>query len=337
MFAVSLFAGIAMAVSLSQAPERYAPVKDTQKPPRQPYLRYFTQDKFDRKITFYLSENPGGKKLPLAVYVQGSGCQSCFVMQGEAVVPAGGHIVVNEIAVDKARALIIEKPGVKYLDDPKEGGARGASKEFLEQHTLDRWAEAVEAAIKAAHKLPDIDASKLLVIGHSEGGLVAARVAKDLRASHVAVMAGGGPSQLFDILSRAREGVFFNDDGSTPESREAYVLDEWKSIQADPMSTEKFFFGHPNRRWSTFLASSPIAELSDYKGKVFIAQGAEDKGVDPKSAEVLFAALLAKGVNVKLDVVANANHSFRILNDPKIDGWKLELQKILDWYLQSVM
>lgn len=335
MLAVSLFAGLAMAVSFVQTPDRYTPVKDSEKPPRQPYLRYFTQDKFDRKITFYLSENPGGKKLPLVVYVQGSGCQSCFVKQGETVVPGGGHIVVNDVAVDKARALIVEKPGVKYLDDPKEGGARGASKEFLQEHTLDRWAEAVEAAIKAAQKLPDIDASRLLVIGHSEGGLVAARVAKDLRASHVAVMAGGGPSQLFDILSLARKGMFFNDDGSTPESREAYVLAQWKNIQADPMSTEKFFFGHPYRRWSTFLASSPIAELSDYKGKVFIAQGAEDSGVDPKSAEALFAALLSKGVDVKLDMVANANHSFRLLNDPKTDGWKVELEKILGWYLSG--
>ncbi len=330
---VPLLATAFLVSGLTQSPERYSPIKDTQKPPRQPYLRYFTTDKFNRKVTFYLSENPGGKKLPIVVFVQGSGCQSCFVKNGEAVVPAGGHIVVNEVAVGKARALIVEKPGVNYLDDPKEGGAHGASKEFLEQHTLERWAEAVEASIKAAQRLPEIDGSKLLVIGHSEGGLVAAKVAKDLSASHVSVMAGGGPSQLFDILSLARKGVFFNDENSTAESREAYVLQEWKDIQADPMSIEKFFFGHPYRRWSTFLASSPIAELSAFKGQVFIAQGAEDQAVDPKSAEVLYSSLLAKGVKVKLDMVPDANHSFRLLKEPKQDGWKIELQKILDWYL----
>lgn len=333
MLALSLLAGVVLTSGLAQHVEPYTPIKDSQKPPRQPYLRYFTTDKFDRKITFYLSENPGGKKLPLVVYVQGSGCRSCFIKNGENVVPAGGHIVVNEVAVGKARALIVEKPGVNYLDDPKEGGAHGASKEFLEQHTLDRWSEAVEASIRAAQKLTEIDGGKLLVIGHSEGGLVAARVAKDLSASHVAVMAGGGPSQLFDILTLARKGVFFNDENSTAESREAYVLQEWKDIQADPMSTDKFFFGHPYRRWSTFLASSPMAELAAFKGQVFIAQGAEDQSVDPKSAEVLYSSLLSKGVKVKLDMVPDANHSFRLLKEPKSDGWKLELQKILNWYL----
>ena len=47
-----------------------------------------------------------------------------------------------------------------------------------------------------------MDAARTLVIGHSEGGIVAAYVAAKLpKVTHVASLAGGGPTQLFDFVS----------------------------------------------------------------------------------------------------------------------------------------
>jgi predicted esterase len=211
------------------------------------------------------------------------------------------------------------------------------SSEFNREHTLERWAEAVEAAIRAAQNLPQVTRNKTLIIGHSEGGLVACRVARDLPkiVTHVASLAGGGPSQLFDLLTLTRKGNFFRDVSENPDERVKFLLDKWQAIQVDPTSAEKFFFGFAYRRWSTFLVSSPIDELLNTSAKIYIAQGAEDQAVDPASSDALYAQLLAKGKQAVYDRVEGANHSFNINSSPKTDGWKELHKRIVMWFLES--
>jgi pimeloyl-ACP methyl ester carboxylesterase len=205
--------------------------------PRQPYERYYTTDRFGRDITFYLSEVGKARgPLPLIVYVHGSGCTSHFNREGGRVVPRNGHITWQGVTAGKARVLIVEKPGVKFLDRPLTPDELAGRDEFRREHTLERWAEAVAAALRAARQLPGIDPGRALIVGHSEGGLVACRVARDLPkvVTHVASMAGGGPSQLFDLLALARTGTFFRHVSEDPEARVRYVLDQWSAIRADP-------------------------------------------------------------------------------------------------------
>lgn len=320
----------------SVASQQYLPRKDSAPVLGQPYERYFTTDRFGREITFYLSKATAGQgPLPLVVYIHGSGSASHFEMNNDKVVPAGGHIVVQEVADGEARVLIVEKPGVKYLDRPRTEDEQAGSAEFRREHTLERWAEAVEAAIRASGSVPGVQAGKALVIGHSEGGLVACRVARELPdiVTHVASLAGGGPSQLFDLITLTRKGSFFRDVSEDPEVRVRHVLDKWRAIQADPQSTEKLFFGFAYRRWSSFLASSPIEELTSARAKIYLAQGADDDAVDPASSDALDAHLRAQGKELVYDRVAGANHSFRIKDKPGVDGWQQQMERIVKWFL----
>jgi hypothetical protein len=83
----------------------------------------------------------------------------------------------------------------------------------------------------------------------------------------------------------------FGEVSSHPEEREKWVLEEYKKIQADPASTDKRFFGHSYRYWSSFLASSPMLWLATVDARIYIAQGTEDQAVDPASADILYAEL----------------------------------------------
>lgn len=325
-------------VSLAQSNSKpYEPRKDKELVPRQPYERYFTFDRFGREITFYLSEERNNQvPLPLVVYIQGSGCGSLFNRQNERVVPMSGHISVQAAAQGIARVLIVEKPGVKFLDQPRTTEESAGSPEFRREHTLERWAEAVEAATRAARKLPQIKSDKALVIGHSEGGLVACRVARDLPevVTHAATLAGGGPSQLFDLLSLAQKGNFFRRVSEDPEARVKYVLDEWQKIQADPLSTEKLFFGFAYRRWSSFLASSPMEELSEARANIYVAQGTEDHAVEPVTSDMLVAQLRARGKRITYNRVEGADHSFNLKGKPEVNGWQEQIGRIVKWFLQ---
>lgn len=302
----------------------------------QPFRRYFIKDRYGREITFYLTESKGSEPKPLTVFVQGSGDGSNFVEVKGRVVPQNGQMTLYDEAKGAIRLLIVEKPGVRFLDRGEQGGAEKASADFREQHTLERWSEAVDASLRAALRLPGIDRKHVLVVGHSEGGLVACRVAAHNRAvTHVASLAGGGVTQLYDLIALARRGAFLQNLSDDPEKRVAYLTEEWKKVLADPHSAEKSFLGHPYRRWTSFLADSPIEELAQFKGTVYIAQGTADAAVDPSSADALDADLLRRGKDVTYDRVPNADHVFSTPDDKRGEGWTREMDRLLAWFLRK--
>jgi len=90
-----------------------------------PYHRYTTEDALGRTITFYLSALPGNDppaRLPVVLIIPGSGCQSVFQKQGGRVGGGLQNLLLAE-AKGRARVLIVEKPGVKYLDRPPRPGS----------------------------------------------------------------------------------------------------------------------------------------------------------------------------------------------------------------------
>jgi dienelactone hydrolase len=301
-----------------------------------PFERFITRDKFGRRITAYLSVARGKERRPLAVFVLGSGCQSLFQKHGGRI-GGGLQYVLLDAAGGRVRVLVVEKPGVKFLDTPKRpGGTEGASREFLEEHTLPRWAEAVGAALRAAQTLPDVDASRTLVVGHSEGGIVTARVAaENPKVTHVASLAGGGPSQLFDLAELARRGDF-GDANAEAAARVQAVYDGWAQVRKAPQSTERFLWGHPYRRWSSFLASSTGEELARSKARVYLAHGTVDRNSHVITLDVLHADLLARGRDVTAERLEGADHGFYPKGEVGYPaGMKAVLGRVVDWFLKD--
>src|SRR5260370_824354 len=87
------------------------------------------------------------------------------------------------------------------------------------------------------------------------------------------------------------------------------------AVATDPENHTKVFMGHPYRRWTSFLRSSPLEELSKTKAQIYIAQGSEDRAVTPASAEVLRAGLLNIGKQLTFDFVVGGDHNFRTPDD----------------------
>jgi pimeloyl-ACP methyl ester carboxylesterase len=300
----------------------------------QPYLRFTVRDDLGRRVTAYVSERTDPQAtLPLAVYVQGSGCGSHFAQVGDRWVPRNGHMGLLEAASGRFRVLIVEKPGVEPGDDPKTPRAAAGSAVFRREHTLERWTEALLAAIRAARTLPGIDRTRLLVVGHSEGGVVACRLARMLPdVTHVAVLAGGGPSQLADLTALVRRGRFLASVSADPETRVAALRTTWEDILAHPDDANRMFLGHAYPRWASFLSTSPVEELSEVRwARVLVAQGLADDAVEPFTADVLAASLRVQGIDVTELLVPGADHSFALQGSPGRDGWREVLGRVTDW------
>jgi pimeloyl-ACP methyl ester carboxylesterase len=304
-----------------------------------PYHRYTTKDALGRTITFYLSTLPGKKpaaRLPVVLIIPGSGCQSVFQQQGDRVGGGFQNLLLGE-AKGRARILIVEKPGVKYLDRPaRPGSAEKASEEFLKEHTLPRWAAANVAALQAVRTLPDVAPGRTLVVGHSEGGIVAARVTAELPGvSHVASLAGGGPTQLFDFVANSAQPRPGDKPGDA-ERRTQAVYSEWARIQKDPESISRFWMGHPYRRWSSFLRHSVTEELLRTKARIYVAAGTRDAVIPVAAHDMLVAELRARGRNVKTERVEGADHGFQTEDMPKKGppvGMQTLLGRVLEWFL----
>lgn len=295
--------------------------------PNLPYDKYELKTGKDT-ITFYLSVSSAKSDLPLVVFVQGSGMNSLFTKsQSGRIRPEYGHMTWYDAGQEKYRVLIVEKPGVRYLQS-------GPSKIFDQKFSLESFSNAIAVAIDYTLQNEKIDKSKVLIAGHSEGGIVASRVANLMKdkISNVAVMAGEGPSQLYSLYKFAEDGTFFNTkehNMPTSEERIKYLTEKWKDILANPNSTDKMFWGFTYLRWSSMLKTSVIEELTHYNGKILIVQGTADKAVHPETAIYSYTALLSKGRQVELELIEKADHSFNISDKPDVDGWKFVIEKVI--------
>jgi pimeloyl-ACP methyl ester carboxylesterase len=270
----------------------------------------------------------------VALLVQGSGCQSLFQKRGEMIFGGQQNLLLNA-AMGRVRVLAVEKPGVNFLDAAKRpGGAVGASEVFLKEHTLPRWAEANRAALLAAWTLPDIDRPRTLAVGHSEGGIVVARLAAELpEITHVASFAGGGPTQLFS-LAESRGQPRPDDKPGDATQRMQTIYDGWAAVQKDPDSTSLFWLGHPHRRWSSFLATSVTAELLKTKARIFLAQGGRDTSVPPSGHDVLVAELRTANRDLTAERLEDADHSFNKPDHPQNSppGIQALFGRVVDWF-----
>lgn len=285
-----------------------------------PFEAYTCRDRFGRTISFYLSPAKNAEKLPVAIMIAGSGGQSVWTVQ-DGKVYGGLQNLLERVGKGRYRVLVVEKPGVPFgYGKNQPGTAIGATPEFCEEHTLERWTEAIHAALRATHKLRGVDRSRTLAVGHSEGGIVAAKLAAvNKNVTHVANLAGGGPTQLYD---------FFQFFGRTE------TVKTWQEIRLDPLSATKLVWGHPYRRWTTFTETSPLEEALKSKAKFFIAQGSADTNSLPASAEVLYSTLVAKGRDVTLHWLEGADHGFQQAESKQPGaGFEAVLNQVAHWFL----
>lgn len=290
--------------------------------PGTPFSRERTVDALGRTVTYYLSD--GDVTRPLALLIQGSGCNALF-----RPIPAGGytavgyHNVLRGIGGHRYRVLAVEKPGARFINDqPIGGNAEDCPKAFLEEHTVDRWATALSAAMAAARRAPFVDAERSLVIGHSEGGVLAARLARlDPKVRHVALLASPGPDPVEEL-------AIWGESRKRPRAETLALVDR---IRASPDSTTEFALGHPYRRWASFLAADPVADLVASDAFILLAHGDADTNWPVAAHELLATGFQrAKRSFMTLRIV-DADHSFNRTGQRSPEGMAEAFKTVINW------
>ena len=285
------------------------------------------RDEFDRRIRFYTDEH---RDRPLALIVQGSGCTPLFRRSADGRVRAGLPALLTSAARGRLGILAVEKPGVvAFAAGPMHGNTEGCAPEFLAEHTLERRVAALRAALDAALRDGNHPARPLLAIGHSEGAAAVARLARlDARISHVALLSGNGPSPLDDLIASARSRAT---SGELESDTAARIQAQAEAIFADPESIERLAWGHPFRRWSSFLRGSTLDDLRASGAEIHLVHGSVDAVVPIEGFEALVAGLAASGHRARIVRIAGGDHGLNAPGQRSPQGMLPALVAILDW------
>lgn len=257
-------------------------------------------------VRYYLSKP--ARKAPLVPFIQGSGCIPPF--SGLDTPNRSSSLYSWLPLAHQGRYAVMAVDKSYQSDEPQrgEGGAAtGCAGAFNQHFSYDSWLATLKQAVRHALKRPEVDATRVLVFGMSEGGPMAAGLARELpEVTHVVLGASNGPTQLYDFAVN----IYRSQDADDVKLIRLQELDAtFNAISADPKSTSKFAWGHTYLRWSSFFAQSPVENLAHSKARIYLVSGMQDAMVPILSTEMMYAQLRTQGRDVTFRRLPLAAHN----------------------------
>ena len=244
----------------------------------------------------------GKRPYPAVVMITGSGLQT---RDSRVALPG-----LEQYAPFRQIAERLAANGVAVLrvDDRGIGGSTG--RETLENVTSTSFAEDTRAQIAWLRGRAEIDGRRVIVIGHSEGGTIAAMVAATDPKLLAAVMMAGPGKRGADISVEQQEDALRSDTTLT-EAMKATKRQEQKEAVKTILAGGTVP-GVPVNAWvREYFAYDPLPTVRKVKQPLLILQGERDRQVDQSHATLLAdAAKSAGNTRVTMKVFPTLNHLF---------------------------
>ncbi len=252
----------------------------------------------------------GSGPWPAAVLISGSGAQD-----RDENTPGPGGL---KLGIFRAIADTLTRRGLAVLryDDRGVGGSGGS----LASAGLSDLVADVRAAVRYLRGRAEIDATRIALVGHSEGGIIAPIVAaEDSEVAGIVLMAGTATpldSVLVEqIVGAAREAG--GDSAALAESREmverlSRAVREGEDIEGLdlPPTLEQL----ARSRWlREHVEHDPLVTIRKVGSPVLIVNGGQDVQVAPEHARRLAAALAeARHPDFEVKIFPELNHLFAV-------------------------
>jgi hypothetical protein len=233
--------------------------------------------------------------VPCVVTITGSGQED----RDESIAFVPGYRPFREVADALGRRGI----AVLRLDDRGVGGSGGP----VRGATSEDFARDIEDALAWLRSRPGIDGSRLALLGHSEGGLIAPMIAA--RAPRLrAIVLMAGPSWT-------GRRILEYQNGRVIDKNVAYVS---RDSARRAVKSEVDSLGAKDKWLAFFLDYDPLVMLRKVKTPVLLMQGETDRQISAvQVAELADALARAGNRDVTKLVFPAANHLF--LADPDGD------------------
>lgn len=269
------------------------------------------------KVEYCTFKSSIDKEKPLMVFIHGSGNEPTFAYHKDLNSYAWKGFTEIEKYKDDYHVICVSKPGIPLFDtiqkDPiNYSTSYPLNQEYIQKYSLEWRAESASLIINEALKTLPVDKSKIVVIGHSQGGQVAPKVAVlNKKVTHVVLLNTNSLNHLYDFVLQER--YFALSGEQTYEQAQANIdslFTEYKKIFAEPESRDKKWNEETYYRWASFSDETPLENMLKLKIPIYVISGGKDFWgsfiMNTDYVEIEF--LRHKKTNLTYKVYPNANH-----------------------------
>ncbi len=267
------------------------------------------------EIEYHVYKNKISERKPLIVYLQGSTNFPLFWLNPNGSYSSGITMNVDLLSNDY-HIVLISKPNTPLVDRieiaPSGRKQYPMKKGYQEKYSLDWRTNSADKVINDALKKLNIDKSKVIVWGHSEGSQVAPAVAvENKNVTHVISMMGNALNHLYDFILNERVSAL---NGEKSNEQAQATIDslyiEFENIYKEPKSTTKEWFGETYYKWSSFSLTAPLENMLKLDIPIlYIAGGADRHSI--LNMDYAKLEFLRKGKdNLTYKVFPNYDHFF---------------------------
>lgn len=280
------------------------------------------------KVEFCTFKSTIDKKKPLLIFIHGSGNEPTFSYQPDIKTYAWKGFLEIEKYKDEFHVICVNKPGIPLFDtiqkNPKNfQTSYPLNEEYIKKYSLEWRAKAASLIINEAIKLLPVDKSKIIVIGHSQGGQVAPKIALlNKKVTHVVLLNSNSLNHLYDFVLQERLAAFKGEQ--TFENTQKNIdslFTEYKKIFAEPNNINKNWNDETYYRWASFSNETPLENMLKLKIPIYVIAGGKDLwgSFIMNTDYVQIEFLKNKKTNLIYQVYPNANH---FLQDEIVENGK---------------
>jgi fermentation-respiration switch protein FrsA (DUF1100 family) len=275
---------------------------------------------------------------PAVVLITGSGAQD-----RDENSPGPGGL---KLGIFRTIADTLTPRGIAVLryDDRGVGGSGGS----LADAGLSGLVGDVEAAVRYLRGRPEIDASRVALIGHSEGGIIAPIIsAGDREIAAIVLMAGTAAPIDAVILEQSIEMALAAGGDSADVERARQSTTRLMEAIREGREPEDVELSPGLQKWlREHIEHDPIATIKEVRAPVLIVNGGQDIQVAPEHARRLGAALDEAGhPDNEVRIFPNLNHLFAVSRgeglaeyvDPDAEVDPAFLSYMADWLVARLV
>lgn len=269
------------------------------------------------KVEFCTFTSTIEKKKPLLIFIHGSGNEPTFSYQKDLKTYAWKGFLEIEKYKDQFHVICVNKPGIPLFDTVQKNPVNfqtsyPLNQEFTNRYSLEWRAEAASLIINEAVKKLAVDQSKVLVIGHSQGGQVAPKVAViNKKVTHVVLLNSNALNHLYDFVLQERLAAFKGEQSfEQTQTNIDSLFADYKRIFAQPDSRTKTWNEETYFRWASFSDETPLENMLKLKIPIYVVAGGKDLwgSFIMNTDYVQIDFLRHNKTNLTYRVFPNANH-----------------------------
>lgn len=250
----------------------------------------------------------------LLLILQGSDCNS--VLKIDSILTDYKNVW------PEADVLLIEKYGInrklKYSTDPAR---KDCPAQYLEKDSPAQRVADIKAVLDTVRK--DGQYKKLILLGGSEGAVIANLVSADIDSIDATIAFNGGGRWFIDDVSHSIAVKHKNPAAAKKE------VDDFKGFAEHVLNSNPFELevsGHGYHWWQQMLSIDQLDTLKKVNSPLLIIQGGRDTSVSPQKTDELMQRLKDLGKNnIEYQRYEELDHGLK-----NSDGKSLRKEVILD-------